>query len=201
MVRKQSNEFVRPAFSYGAVEKALGAVFDANAKTQQGALRGRLKHLQRLGLPGTVAGKGTRIQYSAEQACQWLLALLMSDAGIDPKVSVKLIHKFWAKYLKSIVLKATDHEAMFGYAPLPANPVFLTLRPRLMSGDWSKQKLDVHLIGFFRRFDYHLKGPDGRPIQRELISNYLNDLETDWLCVRNLTRALSTFFDNLHYEA
>ena len=89
------HKFETPRYSYGVVEGALAAVFGIDAKTQRGALRARLKHIQRLGLPGTAAGKGARVSYSLEQAFQWLIALLLSEIGIDPIVIVKTIKKHW----------------------------------------------------------------------------------------------------------
>jgi hypothetical protein len=94
MPRKIRNQFETPRYSYGAVEGALGAVFGADIDTQQGALRARLKHFGRLGLPGGRAGKGTRMLYSLEHASQWVVALLMSELSIDPTVIVKGIHEY-----------------------------------------------------------------------------------------------------------
>ena len=161
-------------------------MFGADSKIQQGALRGRLKHLQRLGLPGVEAGKGARITYSVTQANQWLVALLMSDAGIAPNVAVEAIQKHWETFLAMWVRKATDAEALEGKDDLPPNPIFLKLHPRLMSENWAKQKPTLNTLPFFgafRRFDYHIKDAKGLPIQRELISGELNELKDGWMCV------------------
>jgi hypothetical protein len=192
MIGKKSESFVTPALSYGAIEKALGAVFGADSKIQQGALRGRLKHLQRLGLPTIESGKGKKITYSPEQACQWLLVLLMSDVGIDPTVSVELVQKYWDSFLRGQIAKATDAEALE-----KGNPVFLTLRPRLMSGTWSKQSTfdTVPWVGFFRR-----RQATGQTAGRENILLQLDEEPDEWLCVRNLTRVMNTFFDHLPYN-
>jgi hypothetical protein len=128
------HKFDMPRYGYGVVEGSLAAVFGLDAKTQRGPLRGRLKHIQRLGLPGTAAGKGARVSYSLEQACQWLIALLLSEIGIDPAVIVKTIQRHWKSSLARSVQEAVDAEALSG------NPILLSIRPRLMSGMWVGKK-------------------------------------------------------------
>jgi hypothetical protein len=185
--RKKLHEIETARYAYGAVEQALADLFGADAATKIGALRGRLKHLQRLGLPGIEAGKGSRISYTKSQVDRWMYALLMSEAGIDPTVSVGVIKQYWTTMIERQTAKATSGEARNG------NPVFLTLRPRLMSGDWSKQKpsLDtLPFIGWFQRYDSRLKDAAGRSIRRENIVDKLDDLEDEWFCIRNLTHAL-----------
>src|SRR5262245_24368449 len=109
MDRKKRHEVAPAQYAYGAVETALAAVFGSNDKTPTGALLCRLKDLQRLGM-GERAGKGARITYSREQAHQWLIALLMSEIGVDPVVTVELIKKHWPQ-LARYVGRATDFEA------------------------------------------------------------------------------------------
>lgn len=177
-------------YSYAVVEKALASVFGADAETQAGALRGRLKNFQRLGLPGIEAGKGSRIPYSEAQIQQWLIALLMSEFNLPPTVTVEVLKKYWstgpgfARWIK----QATDAEALAG------NPIFLTLRPRLMSGGAWRAKgslATLPYVGSFRRFDLHVKDSKGQPIPRENIRLFLDDHPEDWLCTINLTRKLS----------
>jgi hypothetical protein len=128
MVGKNSYETSR--FSYKQVESALAAVFGLDAKTMAGPLRGRLKRLQTLGLPAEKPGKGARIEYSFEQAMQWLIALKMSDLGMDPAVIAKAIHDYW------------DTSIAPGLrAGLPGRlPLYLVLRPQLMRDSWLPRK-------------------------------------------------------------
>ena len=112
-------------YRYGKVECALGAIFDLDAKTQAGPLRGRLKLFRRLGLPGN-PGTGTRVDYNIEQAAQWFLALLMSDAGVPPSVAVNAIKKYWKPDIASWVEMACE----------PGSLVYLFVLPRPMSGTW-----------------------------------------------------------------
>jgi hypothetical protein len=176
MDRKPRHDFATPRFSYGAIESALAAVFEADRQTQQGALRGRLKHLQRLGLPGIEAGKGARVQYSLVQASQWLLAMLMGEIGVDPAISVQTIQKAWPQ-LQRWFERALDKDALSG------NPVWLTLRPQPMSG-WTKAPA-IEWIGAFRWKE---------PRSKQQPYNLLNKANDDeWLCTRNLTRVMLEF--------
>jgi hypothetical protein len=170
-------KFETPRYTYGEVEGALAALLGPDAQRRQIALRGRLKHFQQLGLPGLEAGKGARVRYSQEQVTQWLLALLMTELGIDPTVVIELIQRYW-KTISPWVRQATDKQSRAG------NPIFLTLRPRLMTGPWGEPKHPLETIGRFgkfRRYDYKL------PIRRENVEMFLDHPEDGWLCTRNLT--------------
>jgi hypothetical protein len=164
-------------YSYAAVETALAGIFGADPEVQRGAFRARLKHFQRLGLPGIEAGKGARISYSYEIAAQWLLGLLMAETGVDPTLIVKIIKSRWG-YLGPLVKRATDPDAA-------ENPWFLGLYPRLMSGSWAGGKSHpetLKWITMFRRYNRKLK------VEREEISTALD--RGGWFCARNLTEAL-----------
>ena len=182
MNRKVSYRFDAPRYTYCQVEDALAAVLGPDAQRRQIALRGRLKHFQQLGLPGLEAGKGARVRYSQEQVAQWLLALLMTELGIDPTVVVELLQGQWKKEIGRWVRQATDKESREG------NPIFLTLRPRLMTGPWGEPKHPLETIGRFgkfRRYDYKLK------VRRENVEMFLDHPEDGWLCTRNLTDDLA----------
>jgi hypothetical protein len=183
MDRNQKENFATPRFTYGAVESALAAAFDANA-TQAGALRGRIGHLRRLGLPGIKPpGKGARVRYSLAQGSQWLLAMLMNEIGIDPVIAVSAIEKVWPN-LQRWFERSLDGEAFRG------NPVWLTLRPTPLIG-WTKSP-EVDWIGAFRWKDARSKK------QPYMLLNAVDDDE--WLCTRNLTRMMSKFVDALKSE-
>ena len=198
---------VAPRYVYGTVEGALAAVFGAAAETQQGALRGRLKHFQRLGLPGIKAGKGARVTYTDQQAYQWLIALLLSEIGIDPVVTVRLIKKDWGQ-LANYVGQATDYEARAG------NFIWLHLRPKLMTTPWQrKSKSAAHWIEVFRRWNpAFVRSHTLRPGQpgtigtltidppqnesrwvAENISSLVGRPTDTWICVLNLTDAALKF--------
>jgi hypothetical protein len=133
-------------YSYAEVEGALGALFGVPA-TALGSFRGRVRHLQRIGLVDVAPGKGRRISYSRMQANEWMLALYLADLGVDPVVIVKSI-KQERKKLQEWMREATDEAALDG------NEVFLAARPALMSGAWaSKDSAGILRFAKFRRND------------------------------------------------
>jgi hypothetical protein len=188
MDRAVSHGFATPRYRYGAIEEALANIFGLDDGVQRGPLRGRLKRLGQLGLPGVGQGKGQRVLYSYEQTTQLAVALLIAELGVDPTVIARLVKGHW-KTIAPWVRRATDDDAKAG------DSVFLTLRPRLMSGPWSELRHALETVpwmGGFRRFDRRLKDKEGRPIQRENVSMFLDRCaEKGWLCCRNLTEDLT----------
>ena len=151
-------------FTYAEVEGALGALFSVPASAQ-GSFRGRVRHLQRIGLVNVAPGKGRRISYTHVQASEWMLALLIAELGVAPTVIVKSLQRE-RKRLHGWITEATDVEALGG------NEVFLAARPALMSGAWaSKDSAGILRFAKFRRRDLALKiarhdsypAPSGRP--------------------------------------
>jgi len=126
--------------------------------TALGSFRGRVRHLQRIGLVDVAPGKGRRISYTRMQASEWMLALYLADLGVDPVVIVKSI-KQERKKLQEWMREATDDEAL-------GNEVFLAAQPALMSGAWaSKDPAGILRFAKFRRYDAALEIPrhDSRP--------------------------------------
>jgi len=95
--------------SYATVETALARLHDANPEVQRGAFRGRLKHFQRLGLPlGERPGKGSRINYDAQQIWQLAFALELSECGIDPTKIAQIIRELWKDFISVRVDEAIE---------------------------------------------------------------------------------------------
>jgi hypothetical protein len=161
-----------PGYAYADVERGLAAALDVDDDSR-GPFRQRLKHLQRLGLPGVESGKGSRIEYTDEQIAQLLIGLLMGEVGIDPVNAVAVIKKHWVALFRGMVKQATDAEAT---ADKNSNPMYFTVRPKLMSRSYPEW------IGKFRRYSPRFR-----------THNVVDQLDGDdsmWLCARNLTAAM-----------
>jgi hypothetical protein len=172
-----------PAYSYAEAEAAVASALGATGalKNQRGALRGRLKHLQRLGLIKLQAEKGKRrIEYSKAQVAQWLIALILAETGLDPTLIVPALKRDW-KHLADSLEQAISVEARSG------RPFYLCIWPRTMSAAWEgKPPLTINVI----QFQPSLVPPSLIPVQKELLE-LLNGNPDDWFCIYNLTRALS----------
>ena len=81
-------------YAYKVVEAALARLHVENPATM-GIFRGRIKHLQRIGLVPSSPGPGKRIQYSFEDVAKWALALEVAEFGIDPLVIRQLVLSVW----------------------------------------------------------------------------------------------------------
>jgi hypothetical protein len=154
------------------VESALAAALGVNEKVQRGPFRARLKHFQRLGLPGVEAGKGSRINYTEEQAEQLLFASILSQMNIDPARATRLIKKHWARFFYVWVRRAVDNDALNG------NHLFLAVRLALMEDVEEKPHLRIS----FRR---RRKGAVGEPI-----SGIIDEHDFRSLSIHNLTLSL-----------
>lgn len=115
MVGKKSYDL--GSFRYAALERALGVMLDAG-EVGLGSLRGRLKRLSTLGVPGGGEGKGSRRQYTWEEATLLAVALLLEDAGLDPVVVASALKNTWP-HLKSRAMAAAEASA--------ENPVMLVI--------------------------------------------------------------------------
>jgi hypothetical protein len=164
---KARHGFETARFSYAEVEGALAGAFGVSPDVQERAFRARLKHFQRLGLPRVRPGKGSRLDYSFEDACKWALTLMASEIGIEPVAMVKVIGREWERVFVPIMMQAVDDKAR-------VSPVWLIIRPRAVSGAWGGET-GPKFIGHFRGRDvaWLLKQGDG-----------------GWTAVRNLTDVL-----------
>jgi hypothetical protein len=165
-----------PTYGYAEVETAVAAALGVTAKNQRGALRGRLKHLQRLGLIKLKAEKGKRrVEYSYAQAAQWLVALILAETGIDPTLIVATLKQDWKRIAGSLD-QATSVEARSGH------PAYLCLWPRAMSAGWEgKSPIAINVVQ-----------PQSSllPTRNELLQ-LIDGNPDNWLSIYNLTRALS----------
>jgi hypothetical protein len=175
MDRTDLHKFEQPLFLYGDVERALGHIFRVDPRRQRSVLRARLKHFQRLGLPGLAPGKGKPLRYSRELASMWLMALALAEIGLDPALIVKAIKSHW-KNLAPWVRRAADYRAQ------TESPVFLLAKPWAMSGSWLESvSLELSMFERYgaanpRREDYALQ-----EVNQEQDRGH-------WVCLLNFTR-------------
>jgi hypothetical protein len=138
MDRTELHKFEQPLFEYRQVEAALAGVFGADRKHQHGALRGRLKNLQRLGL-GSGTGKGARNRYSRAQIYQWLLCLTLMESGIDPSIIIPTVKANW-KTLAPEAMQAADTKAL-----TTGSSAWIVLWKRLMSHTWREEPTGLRI--------------------------------------------------------
>jgi hypothetical protein len=175
MDRTDLYKFEQPLFAYGDVERALANIFRVDAERQRGALRARLKHFQRLGLPGLAPGKGKPLLYSRELAVMWLVALVLAETGLDPVLIVKAVKDNWKK-LAPWARKAAEYRAQ------TESPVFLLARPRAMSGSWEGGPVSLEL-------DMIERYSSAAPRRTDYALEEVNKTQdwSGWLCMINFT--------------
>jgi hypothetical protein len=179
---KLLNRFEAPAYAYREIETALAAALGIRAQHQRGALRARLKHVQRLGLVDLKAGKGKRIEYSYAQATQWLLALILAETGVDPTMVVATIKNNW-KHISRDIEEASSYEARSGGFAL-----YLWLKPHAMSAAW-EEKAPIAMS--VMRLDASQPRPLAPMPHDHPLVQMIHASPDDWSCFYNLTRALS----------
>jgi hypothetical protein len=124
-------------FSYGELETLIARFYGASAKAQVGALRGRIRHLRRLGLPIGVApgGSGRKIAYGKEQVYELGFCLQLEQLGIDPSLAVDLLKAHGHR--KYILRAYGEAEEALQKGEL----YFFWLVTEFMSAGWSTKKL------------------------------------------------------------
>lgn len=120
-------------FTYAEVETILASLHRADAATQKGALRGRLKHFKKLGIPlGINPGKGARIAYTIDTIWEWSFCLSLSQAGLDPTVIATILKYNWTALILP-EFKSCDAGTVDGTS-------FFYLEPWLMTRSWGGYK-------------------------------------------------------------
>ena len=116
-----------PTFSYGQVEAALAEIYGAE-DVQRKAFRGRLQNVRKLGIPKQQPGKGSRIRYTITDALFLMLALELSEFGLDPHIVARTLRSQWHMMLRRFQLAQQ----------YPADDVYIAISTRLMS--WSRNR-------------------------------------------------------------
>lgn len=121
-------------FRYPQVEEILARLYGAAGAAKTGALRGRITHLRRLGLPLDVAwGSGNKIAYGKEQVYELGFCLQLEQLGVDPSLAARLLQAH-RKYILHAYAR-TELELQ------KREDWFFWLGTEFMSARWSKEKL------------------------------------------------------------
>jgi hypothetical protein len=196
MRAKFSYKFVETVtYPYARIEGALALAL-AVPPGRIKHLRGRIKHLMTLGLPGSKPGKGARVNYGFDTILPWLMALLLEDVGVPPVVAVKALETQRKKPdLDRWLKRAVDAESLGDPDKgVRANPVFFTLRPMLASSSWNEANPPLW-IGFRRRYDHRMRDPDNMKAFTEGAAR-----DGTWACARNLTLDLKRLLGRLESD-
>jgi hypothetical protein len=203
MDEKLSYKFVQNRYPQARIEVAFAQVFNVPPERIK-HLRGRIKHLMALGLPGRGAGKGARVHYGSDVIVRWLVALALEDVGVTPAGAVKAINGLWEKFhFDREIAKAVDPKSA-------DNPIYLTLRPFFVQSAWDEEAPPLWL-GFRRRWDDReypasmrasIKakwGSEGERHFRDNLRGFRDSTEDEgsWACTRNVTRDLKLVRDCL----
>lgn len=112
--------------SYGELEDFLAKIHGV-VPEKRTALKGRLKHFQRLGWPaGTNKGKGARVQYGIGQTMCLAVGMEMLQLGLTPERVVDHF-KFGAETVARAFAAALDD-----YGPY-ADPIYYIFAPESLS--------------------------------------------------------------------
>jgi hypothetical protein len=141
-------------YPYSVVEAALGELFRAKTESQRRTLRGRINHLQRLGVIDAAPGKGQALQYEQDHIWRWVFCFELAEYGVTPAVQAALVASYWKPVLGGIFRSALR-------AVETGKPdVFLYIRgPALMSAAWNQEPhrfAGVPHIGKFTASDFGL---------------------------------------------
>jgi hypothetical protein len=209
MVGRKLHGLGSRSFRYGELERALGVMLDAG-KEGLGALRGRLKRLSTLGIPGDGAGKGSRRRYSWEECCLLAIALLLEDAGLDPVVVAAALKNVWpqlARRALAAIEASTDNPMMLMISeleaiagpwrtgdPLTSRPFWISVTPQM------DERAKARRVALWRKHYANAirVDPSVNTLIDELAKHQAYDLvmkqdrnNRGWLLARNLTDRLN----------
>jgi hypothetical protein len=143
----------KTTYSFGAVLRALGALYEAQSDAQRATLKARINHLQKLEVIGVSPGKGRALQYQMEHIWRWVFCLELAEFGISPAASATLVATYWKSAVVGIFRRAQNA------VDSPGSPIFLYIRGAgLMSAAWRPKHrfADVPHIGQFTAEDANI---------------------------------------------
>jgi hypothetical protein len=191
MVGKKSYVLGNRGFRYAKLERALGIMLDAG-KAGLGSLRGRLKRLSTLGVPGGGLGKGSRRVYTWEEATLLAIALLLEDAGLDPVVVASALKHAWP-HVASSAMAAVEASA--------DNPAMLMVRVETIAGPWrtGDQLAGLPSISIAQRIDERARARNVTRYRKHFASKHFAKLDSDNPAVQGLMGAVHALIDRLTF--
>jgi hypothetical protein len=126
-------------FTYATVEDALLHIF-AFKEEQRGALRGRIKHFQKLGITPVMPGKGKRITYELHDIYRWALCLNLAEFNIDPK-NIAYIDRHNVRHIYPKIELSSVRDFYLYFYP--------TLITEMSESEASSREPGVEAFGFF----------------------------------------------------
>jgi hypothetical protein len=99
-------------YSYAQVEAALASNLNVRAESM-GALRGRLKHFQKLGLVTAAPGKGKKIEYIFSDVWLWAVTLELCEFGIDTTKMKNIVKPLSDNMLSRLTNDTSNNEDLF----------------------------------------------------------------------------------------
>ena len=132
-----------PKLTYAELEQILTKVFHAETEERTNKLRWKYKHLQRLGIPlGRKPGKGSKLKYTVSELCQWIVALELSELGMDPMQVVDMMY-YLCHAISENGIYAMRHFRMGLLAERKDGfSDYLIFHTRLMTGTWDTGYFD-----------------------------------------------------------
>jgi hypothetical protein len=138
-----------------------------SAGTSGGALRGRIKHFQRLGISPRRPGKGRTIDYETKDVLRWAIALEFAEFGIDPTIIKPALHlaetvlaerqdqhdeNVWLVFTTHLMSHPADRGRWFhGMVALDPAQFFADLAKGSLPGGYNPRRLGIIDVGRLKR--------------------------------------------------
>ncbi len=124
-------------WTYKRLERALARLYGADEVAQVGPFRGRVKHLQRLGVPmARRPGRGSKALYDVDETMQFLFCFELSCFGVDPTLAVAALEMHWDRPGPGDVKLSTIMRRCFEAEDGETVPTHLVFSPTLVARGW-----------------------------------------------------------------
>lgn len=161
-------EPVAPSYGYRQVETALARAFGVE-KFQETSFRARLKHFKKLGVPSTTSGPGIRIRYTGDDIFQLMVAIELTEFGLDPHlIAETILPRQWQRdripYAILLAQQARDKD------------MWVAMHANFMSAKWTDPGA-LPITFQFGRGDVDLKRAGGTRIMLFNLSDRVRAVE------------------------